>query len=1232
MNKFLKILITTLLSLTFVLVIGCDCSNSEDDPPELTVVMSQTELNTVIGTKTSLKVENEDDFLDEVVWSTSNESVATVSEDGMVEAYSLGETTITATVGELKGECKVTVTLGSTLPQLVMDNERSEYRIGKDTTSFPFNAYVIYNGKKYDDATITYSSSDETVVKMDESGKSSFKAVGLGTAEIIMTATWRNITADTVPSLYKSVKITVLNDVYFYINGKQYADLKLYTVSDFYGQNYQNEMDFVPSVKFNGNASEDVEVILPSQLVEQDANKIRAIKYGEDKIIFNYNAPDGNVYSSSLDLTVERPIAQYAKKIKYFSAYTGTFKDDADGFKNKTLVKELFGEDTVENLNVYQGKTNLTVSDGKLLGVKGDRQDKYDTQFTFETDKVIFSVDATVYSIVVQCADDLKLFELKFTATDDPSTSKDETRITAIDGYCALINNVDASGIKINHEVIARQYDYTDGGQVKQRTVGVGLVEHIGPFGFLGNFDGNGYTISNLDLSVAANEVGGGLFGYAMGATVIEDLGLVNLNISNSSGLMHSSHAWKETTVLNGLNRGRPVLNNIYAHLSSSTVNPKGVLMNTILDAWSGYYDAANIVIDATEVSYDGHSAGSLLFNKETVNFAAWTTRKNIYVISDEHPVTFNGSTTLYGQNHANGAALDNSNVEKPYEPPLPSQVFASGIKSYASFEEMVADKNKYGDFSQAWYIAEYPIFKTAKEFLPVIDDEVSYDNTITLSSATNSKTLVLMATATGGNVTDVEYVYDQTKLVIDGENIKLKETVSAIEKTTITANYSFNGKSGSIVITVNMVPYEQTVSDEIELSAYLGNTDVFTSYMNGETIQEILQVIASDELPVTVDKDGKMLDLAVKVKSDYSGIETTGIKIVTRDIAYVFTNVKLYNHIITKGEDLKALELKPNAGRKTGYYILKNNVNANGVELTHSAITDEGVDVTETVFQGVFDGNGFAIYNFKPTMNGLFGSVYSDTADNGGKAVIKNLALMNVTTEQGKPFTALGRFVNSSANGVHVEVTNVHVEIAETFMVEEYADTANNFRGLFGSNSMKVNGKYDTFKLTNVYINVLEEPELLSVVKTSYGSILSSDYHGRIANKADRSSRFENVVTVTKLSPVVRRQFVGEVLATEFGESMYFIYAENDIGKVGLTHDAALTPHNPIDEDGAKGMYIYSNVYRYDSETQVDNEKAQLFTATGLWEIKDGALKWKNRAPSVNPSGDKGNFDVEWL
>lgn len=119
----------------------------------------------------------------ELTWTSSDETVATVDGDGLVTAVGAGTAEITVSVadGNLSSSCLVTVTVpatGLSVPdtlELVMNGENTA-QLGAEAT--PEDAT---------DVTLTYASSDESVVTVDESGL--VTAVANGEADITVTLT-----------------------------------------------------------------------------------------------------------------------------------------------------------------------------------------------------------------------------------------------------------------------------------------------------------------------------------------------------------------------------------------------------------------------------------------------------------------------------------------------------------------------------------------------------------------------------------------------------------------------------------------------------------------------------------------------------------------------------------------------------------------------------------------------------------------------------------------------------------------------------------------------------------------------------------------------------------------------------------------------------------------------------------------------------------------------------------
>ena len=117
-----------------------------------------------------------------ITWSSSDEEVATVDENGKIVGVAIGETTITATAEDgAIAECIVTVkdtTNGET--EVKLNKESIEIDLG-GTKEEQLSATVTPN-----ELEVTWTSSDEKIAKVDETGK--VTGIKVGTAEITAKA------------------------------------------------------------------------------------------------------------------------------------------------------------------------------------------------------------------------------------------------------------------------------------------------------------------------------------------------------------------------------------------------------------------------------------------------------------------------------------------------------------------------------------------------------------------------------------------------------------------------------------------------------------------------------------------------------------------------------------------------------------------------------------------------------------------------------------------------------------------------------------------------------------------------------------------------------------------------------------------------------------------------------------------------------------------------------------
>lgn len=173
--------------------------------PVQSVGLNKTELALEVGKTGTLeaKVEPSDATNKNVTWSSNNETVATVDNNGKVTAKAAGEATITAKVGDKQVTCNVKVTAAEVAVESVTLNQSSlELIAGKEAT---LTATV-----KPDNATnrtVAWESTATNVATVDNNGKVTAKAEG--TAIIAVTTADGNHKATcTVTVIPKTVQVS----------------------------------------------------------------------------------------------------------------------------------------------------------------------------------------------------------------------------------------------------------------------------------------------------------------------------------------------------------------------------------------------------------------------------------------------------------------------------------------------------------------------------------------------------------------------------------------------------------------------------------------------------------------------------------------------------------------------------------------------------------------------------------------------------------------------------------------------------------------------------------------------------------------------------------------------------------------------------------------------------------------------------------------------------------------
>ena len=145
-----------------------------------------------------------------IAWSSSDETVATVSSAGLVTAIGDGTATITAAASKdgVSAEGMASVTVRQRVASVEMSPSSTTFHSIDDTESLTV-AVKDANGHAISGATITWSSSDETVATVSLDGL--VTAIGDGTATITGTATRDGVSAEGTASVTVRQRVYIVD-------------------------------------------------------------------------------------------------------------------------------------------------------------------------------------------------------------------------------------------------------------------------------------------------------------------------------------------------------------------------------------------------------------------------------------------------------------------------------------------------------------------------------------------------------------------------------------------------------------------------------------------------------------------------------------------------------------------------------------------------------------------------------------------------------------------------------------------------------------------------------------------------------------------------------------------------------------------------------------------------------------------------------------------------------------
>lgn len=933
-----SIVITLVLALVSLFaVVGCSPKPTPDPEPTpepapaatITLDKVKAELDVYETLVLTATKENTDA---EIVWSTSNASVATVA-DGTVTAVAEGSVTITATAGEASAKCEVTVTNSHTAP--VLRIERDSVAVARGG-SYELAVTTLWKGEPIGESveyvwTVGEDQPDDVASVENTANGAVIKGLKYGETEFYVTANVRGT------KLIKKVAVKVCNiDISFEVGGltpsagAYVANVALVdtetdrTTLDIDVKVY-NKGTLVDGAAIEWTNSDDTKATIAG-------NTVTAVAEGETLLVGTYDNNDIKVL-----VKVYRPEISLSERVMIESA-VGSF----------TVDSPLEGSITGARLG---GKEIASSVDGATITVNKENfpskaQDMGEQELIIDTDKAVYTAVADVYTKVLRTADDVMTW-------NDVAYEVDSAN-TYWGGYFVLGNDIDMSGKTYVGKFYYANMFYTEGPSAwSAKPEYSGITFRDGKTGgFRGVFDGQGYAIKNLTIS----QGNGSFAGQIAEGGVFKNVVFTGAKITSN---------WGAGLVSVG---GIGTIENVYAEITemkqgNSNADKNGVFYAQ--DSMSGAkVNNCIAVFNCTTPTDPSRFTGLGSYH------LGYGILNGVYGIGLDpslaiREISAAGAGDSYGAYAGYGA------------------LYASGI-DFSEWEDnfwRVVNGVPYpkslalpAATTPAATIGETVGAGTTVEIRDLgINDVVRLsDEAAALGVTVGGNKIVIPASVRNGTVISftVYNVFDATK------SVELTSTV--VESKTV----AINGKTDVVIedgatFTVNFGDQKDEVEGEVSIATIDGKTFTTATYADG--------VLTLDTATLKSLYGEKHMSVMFN-KMNGAVIEKVTVVEITLDVTTMVIRTEAdLNRFLTVAQENKI------GASWAGIYKLANDITCTGDYAGVSGSGDpRGAFGTATGFNGTFDGQGHTIYNIN-----IVGAQTGFASYLGQHGVIKNVAFV---------------------------------------------------------------------------------------------------------------------------------------------------------------------------------------------------------------------------------------------
>lgn len=415
----------------------------------------------------------------EVVWSSDNEGVATVS-GGVVTAVAAGVATITAKVGDASATCAVTVTDSGYFP--VLNTGKSELSLIESAT-YTLTPSVTFRGNGVT-ASFTYEVADSAVATVSDAGV--ITAVKAGTTTVTVRSSYVGY------SLEETVTVKVMENSSITLSD---SSVSLAT-SKPDGTDYLTSKTVTADVidkGADGDAGNIVWSTGSDTVATVSGGVITAVGEGTTTVTATYVTTSGKTITATVAVEVIIPVVKYDGSFDWDLGVSPKVQLDVNAIAGKT-------SDSVVRVEVDGTAVTSSVVDDKKIKLDG---------VTFGEKSVVVYFADIAYDVKVVAASKIittkaELENLKSYAT--------QVSTGVWDGYFVIGNDIDMAGGHFSN--IQGWMNATNG-----------------TYGFKGTIDGQGHIISNV---VSGGETQN-LVGYLLADGTVKNIGFVNATLTGKS-------------------------------------------------------------------------------------------------------------------------------------------------------------------------------------------------------------------------------------------------------------------------------------------------------------------------------------------------------------------------------------------------------------------------------------------------------------------------------------------------------------------------------------------------------------------------------------------------------------------------------------------------------------------------------------------------------------------------